>query len=148
MTETDIAWAAGFFDGEGCIVIRKYLQKNRKVPSYYVEIQISQREREPLERFMKWFGGTINTKTNGTYNGRKYYYWRVMGIRALETLDIIYPFLYGKKSQANVVMNEFRPWIWHTKGRSNRPQENSEHLDKAYHKLLQIRKEMSFYAQA
>ena len=49
MRDTEIAWAAGFFDGEGHVKFR------RKASAF--QIQVGQKERETLERFQVAIGG-------------------------------------------------------------------------------------------
>ncbi len=48
--ETDIAWAAGFLDGEGCLTISRW--KNR----HYARITTNQKFRAPLDRLVTIFG--------------------------------------------------------------------------------------------
>ncbi len=50
MRNSDAAWAAGFFDGEGCIS----WQKSWKSPSPI--LQLTQTDRRPLERFIQSVG--------------------------------------------------------------------------------------------
>lgn len=61
---SDLGWAGGFFDGEGCIHVKNTKHGN-------IVIQVSQREREPLERLRRIVGvGNIyRIKPNG--KGRK-----------------------------------------------------------------------------
>ena len=47
--ECELAWAAGFFDGEGCAYKRTY--KNT-----YLYLEVAQRELQPLERFIMAVG--------------------------------------------------------------------------------------------
>jgi len=50
----ELAWAAGFFDGEGCSSNRRH----KEHPSYVgVTVCIGQSNRKPLERFQKAVGG-------------------------------------------------------------------------------------------
>ena len=52
----ELAWAAGFFDGEGCFCFSEAGQ--------YVCVSITQTEREPLDRFERAVG---LGKVNGPY---------------------------------------------------------------------------------
>jgi hypothetical protein len=49
--ETDLAWAAGFFDGEGCTFIAR--RKDLRL----VRVAVSQKDLRPLERFQRAIGG-------------------------------------------------------------------------------------------
>ena len=72
-TAFDLAWAAGFLDGEG---------------NYYFRhgpgVQASQCDLRPLERLQRILGGTINGP-HGPYGGRKspFWNWQVYGPRAI-----------------------------------------------------------------
>lgn len=60
----ELAWAAGFFDGEGCTV-QRHIKGN-----VYPALSVSQVERAPLERFQRAVGGL------GTI-GKAYQYGRM-----------------------------------------------------------------------
>lgn len=50
---TEIAWAAGFFDGEGCT----YKNNKRPAGSFQPAIGVGQMDREVLERLQRALGG-------------------------------------------------------------------------------------------
>mgnify|MGYP001597965492 CR=1 FL=1 len=53
--EEEIAWAAGFFDGEGSVGV----QRDRCGCARYLSLQIGQRDPRPLQRFQALFGGNL-----------------------------------------------------------------------------------------
>ena len=57
VNELDIAWAAGFFDGEGNVRVVKQTRDGRE--NRWVHMQIGQSDRRPLDRFRAIFGGKI-----------------------------------------------------------------------------------------
>lgn len=60
MRELDLAWAAGFFDGEGCISTVRVGNPRNYV---YINIFVSQNDIRPLEKFLRIFpGGRIYKK--------------------------------------------------------------------------------------
>ena len=64
MNNTELAWAAGFFDGEGSIC--STARKTKHGDSYHMIVSISQTDPRPLERFrlavgMGKVGGPYNT---------------------------------------------------------------------------------------
>ncbi len=59
--KSDIAWAAGFFEGEGTVV---YGNKNLGA---HIKVQATQCYLEPLERMQSIFGGNLY----GPYEGKK-----------------------------------------------------------------------------
>jgi intein-encoded DNA endonuclease-like protein len=76
MKETEVAWAAGFLDGEGNF---RYQLRTHKSRTHYVGrliVQASQVDRRPLDRLACILGGKVygpyKTK-NAKHN--EYYYW-------------------------------------------------------------------------
>lgn len=67
MNETELAYLAGFFDGEGCIVISKakYEQVNKRKPSkfhilYQLRVSITQNEPcDMLTQLVAVYGGKL-----------------------------------------------------------------------------------------
>jgi hypothetical protein len=45
----ELAWSAGFFDGEGCIVAQMYKSRPGRAPG--LQLHLEQVDRRPLERF-------------------------------------------------------------------------------------------------
>lgn len=89
----DRAWAAGFFDGEGCFW--------RKKPGI-LGVSITQVHPEVLQKFADIMGiGSVN----GPYQGNRsrdlgwkpQYYYRVSGSRAHHVARVIWPYLGSEK---------------------------------------------------
>ncbi len=57
-----IEWAAGLFEGEGCI----YIEQNR-----YVRLVLSSTDRDVLDRFQSVFGGSIYFHKGKAAEGRR-----------------------------------------------------------------------------
>jgi hypothetical protein len=102
---TELAWAAGFFDGEGSTCLC----------NNSLRLQVSQNELEPLERFRVAVGvGKINRRwrTNGFKDRWNYMYW-VGGANAKTALDLLWPYLSSiKRRQALKAFNKIKqnPW--------------------------------------
>lgn len=105
----ELAWAAGFFDGEGNV----YLQTHRsQVESGGVRrtpilcVQISQKDREPLDRFSRAVGveGVRGPYKNGVkLNGEQSWIYRMAttGQYARHILTLLWPWLTEvRKAQA------------------------------------------------
>lgn len=91
---TELAWAAGFYDGEGSTSVATVKQSSGKTYRY-IKMSVSQNEREPLERFMAAVG---EGKIVGPYKGRpRIHHWNVVGAGASRTYSRIEPFLSGPK---------------------------------------------------
>ena len=101
MKKIDLAYFAGFFDGEGTILIDKY-------PKHYqLRVQVSQANRWILERYRMAFGGTIyepyrNSLTSKQRN--RFWIWQAKSRVALEFLQDIYPYLTLKQAEAKVAI--------------------------------------------
>ena len=70
----DVAWAAGLFEGEGCVnIARNYWTRKgekRSRPTPQCKLVVSMTDREPVEKFAAIFGGRVN----GPYQyGKKHY---------------------------------------------------------------------------
>ena len=89
---TELAWAAGFFDGEGCTSVLKTARDKYA----YVRLSTSQKYPEVLERFQRAVGhGSIyKAKTREIYSLDVYKNERVMDV-----LNRLWPFLSERKKQ-------------------------------------------------
>jgi hypothetical protein len=74
-----VAWAAGFFEGEGSVAIRS--------------LGVNQVNREPLERLKKLFGGQVNLGYPAKGNRKACYAWWICGEEARMFVEAIWPFL-------------------------------------------------------
>lgn len=99
---TKLAYAAGFFDGEGSVVIvkRKPRYKDRINFSYSILATISQRDGEIMDWLVGNFGGTVlwKDRENPTYM------WTITHRKAEQFLKEILPFLRYKKHQAELAL--------------------------------------------
>jgi hypothetical protein len=87
-------YAAGFFDGEGCI--------NASVcrTSSFIRTLVVNTNLEILEEFQQRWGGDINLNKKGKEHWKQAYTWRLSYAAALQFLKDIYPYLVVKKQQA------------------------------------------------
>jgi hypothetical protein len=98
-------WAAGFFDGEGCVLVARC--KNSGVRggwNYYLQVSIAQQDRRPLELINNKFGGSIRlNKGKATYEKKKdhVYTWGLVlsGTNAFAFLKAIQPYCVVKCEQ-------------------------------------------------
>jgi hypothetical protein len=82
-------WAAGFFDGEGCLTIE--LRSNRD-PGALV-VQVTQKMRAPLDELQRRWMGKVSLAKAGCYR------WRVAARRADAFLRAVYPHCLVKREQ-------------------------------------------------
>ena len=96
MRTVDVAYAAGFFDGEGNV--------SNKYNGDHLQANVAQNERLPLEWLQVLFGGHIY-KTGG--KRATCYKWAVNGHEAYKFLDVILPFLMVKEAEVKEVMEKW-----------------------------------------
>lgn len=98
MSNPDIAWAAGFFDGEGCVSITRYTVRGED--RFRLVIAVGNTSVVSLEKLKSLFGGRIH-KLNHT-EGRRFYQhqWLVEADKASDALEQMLPFLCVKKGEA------------------------------------------------
>lgn len=96
---SDIAYAAGFFDGEGSINIKK----PTRTCGYRLVVSATQTIITPIEWFRVRWGGSIRTKTETTKR-KVAWEWTVTSQLALEFLKNVRPFLLVKGEQADIAI--------------------------------------------
>lgn len=101
MTENDIAWAAGFFDGEGTIDARPRQRAHRC--EYRLSLYVGQVDPRPLRLLAVLFGGSVASRRAGR-RGRPMWMWRVTGVGAETTLRTLLPYLIVKAEQARLAL--------------------------------------------
>lgn len=89
LTQTNRAWVAGFFDGEGSIYITK-----TKGPYYSLIVKISQVDRTPLAKVQNMYGGSLSQAKTGIY------YWSLCNQNAINFIKSINKYLVSKNLEA------------------------------------------------
>lgn len=93
---TEIAWAAGLWDGEGCAQITAPGPKTHRGSYKYVSLSISQMDRRVLDRFQKAFGAG---NVRGPYQDGRYFVWSTSAWQAvLRFEELIVPLLSPVKA--------------------------------------------------
>lgn len=117
MSALELAWAAGFFDGEGCIFVRHTTRHKggttgKMYPLLTVETAIAQVRPEPLHRFH----AAINVgRVSGPYTPKRtthspYYRWLTAGRPSVRTVLVtLWPYLSApKREQAHRCWDDLR----------------------------------------
>lgn len=101
----DVAWAAGFFDGEGYIVIQE--RSHPKYVGFYLRIGINHVAPEPLFEMQRIFGGSIEKQDPDkvTGNRKPRYRWVTSTSNAAEVLKQLMPYLRNKNRVAEVALD-------------------------------------------
>ena len=95
----DIAWAAGFIDGDGMI---SFFRRSDRRQEFYIQVSATNTNRDPLEKLQLMFGGSI-CSMNKEKPGSKWkasWCWIVARGTAERTIDVLLPHLVAKHSQA------------------------------------------------
>ena len=108
-----LAWAAGFCDGEGCILISKQHTKGRKSPTYRLRLDLVQNNRETLIHFQKTAAACgadshLFTVGRSTSHNRQIYSLVFDGRHAAQCLDALLPYLVRKRPEALVALSYMR----------------------------------------
>lgn len=114
----ELAYAAGFFDGEGCILFKMPKREGGR-PS--LEIAVSQSEEGVLEVLRELLGGTINytppeklpRRKDGNL-ARPRWVWRAGGRTARRALEYMHQYLWVKKREADLAFT-FQEKLGHRK---------------------------------
>lgn len=96
-------YAAGIFDGEGCVRITKQQRDNGRSLQYAILVSISQKDGRLMDWLYGNFGGVVymshkTSQDNWVYN------WRADNRKGYKFLKAVYPFLIVKKQQVEVAI--------------------------------------------
>ena len=105
MVDTELAYAAGLFDGEGSISLVR--QKTNR--SHSPQVSVASNDREVLDWFQKRFGGSIVTKQPRQATHSVSYDWRLTDRRALTFLQLIRPYLVTERKirRIDLLLNDY-----------------------------------------
>ena len=109
MTNEQVAWAAGFFDGEGYVSIA-----SRMDHSQYIKVGINHVDPRPLQKFQQLFGGKLNYSSKVRGNRKPRWSWVLSCNQAKEFLLLIKPYLINKDIVTEIAI-EFLSTISKTK---------------------------------
>lgn len=99
--DIQLAWAAGLFEGEGCISYKKGSRKNS--PGYCLpRISLTSTDRDVIDRFCRVVGaGNVRDikRKNAPSHWKKAWRWEANGKSAVDIMEAIYPLL-GERRRA------------------------------------------------
>lgn len=98
MEPTDLAYLAGFFDGEGCITTGIQRQGGRGY--YLIRATVTQNSLPVLEAYEAEFGGRILDPSPG----KSAFVWQITGDQMAHFLQTLLPYLRLKKEQAELAL--------------------------------------------
>lgn len=105
--ELQIAWAAGFIDGEGTILVGRY--RDDRCRSGYLHrpiLQVGQSSPIPLDRLIELFGGRYKRhEPNGNRRVKPHWMWTLQSARSVApALRALLPHLVHKREQAEELL--------------------------------------------
>lgn len=110
MIDTELAWAAGFFDGEGYISCpeRNTIHKNKSYKSNYIRLGINHVDPRPLQRMYHLFGGALEQNIYATGNRKPRCQWKLSCQEAKNFLIQVRPYLINKDIVADIALEFFQ----------------------------------------
>lgn len=106
----NLAYVAGFFDGEGCVGFARCRS------TIFPRILVTNTNRDVLEELQANFGGDIKPLSLRKEAWKQGYSWRLSWSKAVDFLERIHPYLRLKSRQAETVF----AWDAIRVGRGNR----------------------------
>lgn len=96
-----LAWAAGFFDGEGYITIQV---RGGKYKGHYLRLGVNHVHPKPLKELQKLFGGNIRKQNPEKVVGNRHVRseWGISCKKAENALIQMMPYLINKKEVARL----------------------------------------------
>ena len=102
-----LAWAAGFFDGEGCVLVNP--RNNGKFHSLFTSV--TQQDPTALHLLKQRFGGNVTpdkTATSGSYERKRgaalVWRWKASSVEAHAFLRAIQPYTVVKAEQVRIAL--------------------------------------------
>ena len=92
---TELAWAGGLVDGEGCVSIHRGT----------VKLDVQSTSRITIETLFKFLGGKCAVENRRTKMGRPVFRWTLYGQNARQCLYKLIPYMVEKKRQAQLAVS-------------------------------------------
>ena len=99
MKKTDLAYMAGFFDGEGCVCISNASRDGLKVT-----VDIYQCNEWIVRWFQFSFGGSVSLRKARQRGWKPQWRWSIANRKVLPFLKAIRPYLILKKAEADLAI--------------------------------------------
>lgn len=103
MTDVELAYFAGLFDGEGCIHA-DVIKRAGGTENVKVTLVVSMTHQGSIERLHKAFGGSLHTTVPKNPKHRQYWTWHLPQRQTFLVLPLLLPYLVVKKEEALVAI--------------------------------------------
>lgn len=103
-------WAAGFFEGEGTVYIKKAKRSGDKYHRFV--LSTCQVDKEAIDKFYVCVGVGAVRGPYGPYSGNRqpHYQWSVENDEAVKLANRLLPFLCGKGRQLSAKLQEWEDY--------------------------------------
>ena len=114
MTHEAVVWAAGLFDGEGCVAVERLTPRRlsgERTTKYRLRVRVRMTHRRTIERLQEIFGfGSMQFQSN-KYNPKAAdsYVWALQGANANAFLLAVRQHVFTKKEEVDLAV-EFYEW--------------------------------------
>lgn len=109
--QTDLAYLAGFIDGEGCFFIGMFQTKSaagNKHPNYHTYIKICNTDSTVMKWIQETFGSTNNNQWKSTDRKKEFdkeiFNAQITGQTLTKLLPLILPYLKVKKAHCEIMI--------------------------------------------
>jgi hypothetical protein len=101
-----LAWAAGFIDGEGFVGMNRIHNRENGRDYFTTIVDVSQNHARPLQALVDLFGGEVKIRRvhKGVGAGTQHFFWRLHGEKAISALEQVLPYLQVKDRQARILI--------------------------------------------
>lgn len=134
ISDTDLAWAAGLIDGEGCIHITKRPADKYRRENFQLTVAVCMTHKPTIERLYNIFkvGSVCHKHPRGKQ--RTPWTWTVLAQQAEAVLRLLMPYLFTKLAEGKIAF-EFRRTMLGTRGRRGVPAPLMQERRKLYRKM-------------
>lgn len=98
-----LAYFAGFFDGEGTIVLNRGFSHHGR-PKYTLSVKVANTDPEIIYEMKTIWGGSVHLKIKERTHHKQAYFWNVGCTNARKFLRDVMPYLKLKKKQAIIAL--------------------------------------------
>ncbi len=107
LSKTEIAYLAGLFDGEGCLLIARTSPGkpwSSRQFRFQSRVSLNIRERHICEAFKKAFGGSVRKNSRNNEKWATTYNWQGNSKTVIAMSEALLPFLRLKNRQAKLLL--------------------------------------------
>ena len=115
MNDTDVAYIAGLFDGEGCVSYKQYMRKRPHIkkayPTWQIRLEIAMTDKSILIWVNEMLGvGTVGEKrykTKYTKGWKKQWRWRCSHRDAFKVCCLLFPYAHVKLGEIQKIIQHY-----------------------------------------